>query len=148
MFCPYCGSDLSKVVDKRSVNGLGQIRRRRECLKCAKRFTTYEKLGELDLIVIKKDGRREVFNPEKLRLGIIKALEKRPALDQAEEIVNKIERKLRGKRLKEVSSKIIGTQVLLELKKLDMVAYMRFASVYRQFGTAQDFAKELEGLHL
>lgn len=146
MKCPYCGDQINRVVDKRAVKSSDEIRRRRECLKCLKRFTTYEKAADLELIVIKKDGRKEPFIREKLKAGIEKALEKRPAFDQVEEIVDKIERKIRKKDTKEVTSKLIGQIVLAELKKVDIVAYLRFVSVYRQFKAPEDFAKEVEHL--
>lgn len=146
MKCPFCGSLNNRVVDKRAVKGTDGIRRRRECLKCFKRFTTYEEIGNLELMVIKKDGRRELFSREKLKVGITKALEKRPSLDKAEELVDKTERRLRRRGSKEVTSRLIGQIVLSEFKKLDMVAYLRFASVYRQFDKPEDFAKELTSL--
>lgn len=143
MKCPFCGSFVNRVVDKRLVKGAGDIRRRRECLKCAKRFTTYEKLADLDFVVIKRDGRHEGFSREKLRSGVEKALQKRPSFDRVDSIVDRIERRLRRRGTREVASKLIGQMVLSELKKADAVAYLRFASVYRQFETANDFAKEL-----
>lgn len=146
MKCPFCESSLSKVVDKRGVGSTGEIRRRRECLKCEKRFTTYERLAELEFIVIKKDGRREPFIKEKLASGLNKALEKRPAAQKAQEIADKIASRLRAKGLKEVHSQVLGKWVLVELKKLDPVAYLRFASVYRTFSDPKDFKKELETL--
>lgn len=145
--CPYCQSNLSKVIDKRAVSGRGEIRRRRECLKCEKRFTTYESLANLEVLVIKKDGRREAYSQEKLRNGILKSLEKRPDIDKASEVVDKIESKLREKGLREVATKVLGNWVLSELKKLDGVAYMRFASVYKTFQDPQDFEKALKSLH-
>lgn len=144
--CPYCESNLSKVVDKRSVDGRGEIRRRRECLKCGHRFTTYESLSKLQIIVLKKDGRREVYNREKLRLGILKALEKRPGIDKAERLVDKIEGKIRTKGVREVTSSFLGKAVLGELKRLDKVAYLRFASVYHTFSDPKDFAREIRTL--
>ncbi|KKR80315.1 MAG: Transcriptional repressor NrdR [Candidatus Daviesbacteria bacterium GW2011_GWA1_41_61] len=146
MRCPFCDSPLNKVVDKRAVKGLGEIRRRRECLKCSRRFTTYERIGNLEFLVIKKDGRREPFNKEKIRAGLAKALEKRPSLSLVDDLTNKIERKIRAKRGQEVTTKSIGRMVLSELKKLDMVAYLRFASVYRQFEQPEDFTKEVRSL--
>jgi transcriptional repressor NrdR len=146
MICPYCGSPVNRVVDKRSVIGSGEIRRRRECLKCSRRFTTYERLASIELLVIKRDGRREPFIREKLRTGIEKALEKRPGADKVDELVDKIERKLRKRGLQEVATKLIGQMVLSELKKLDMIAYLRFVSVYRRFEQPEDFTKELQGL--
>lgn len=146
MSCPFCKSSLNKVVDKRAVKGSGEIRRRRECLGCRKRFTTYEKAAQIEILVIKRDGRREPFDKEKLRAGIAKALEKRPALDQIDIVAQAIENRLRKNGLKEVQSKLIGRSVLTELKKLDPVAYLRFASVYRHFQDPSDFAKELTSL--
>lgn len=134
-------------MDKRAVRSLREIRRRRECLKCHKRFTTYERICELELYVVKRNGRRELFEREKLRQGIEKALEKRPGIDKTLEIVDKIEGKLRLKGEKEVLSKLIGQLVLSELKKIDKVAYLRFASVYRGFNELGDFARELQGLN-
>lgn len=144
MKCPYCKSSLSKVVDKRSVTGSGQIRRRRECLKCNKRFTTYETLAALEIMVIKKDGKKEPFIEDKLRSGLLKALEKRPGIEKVTKMVEGIEAKIRSKGLKEVSSNMLGRWVLSELKKLDPIAYLRFASVYRTFSDPKDFEKELE----
>lgn len=137
---------MNKVVDKRSVEGRGEIRRRRECLKCGKRFTTYETLAKLQLLVIKKDGRREAYEGEKIRSGVIKALEKRPGIDKAGDIVDKIEAKIRAKGLREVPTVQIGRWILAELKKIDQVAYLRFASVYRTFSDPRDFEKELKTL--
>lgn len=146
MKCPFCASLLSKVVDKRSVLGSGEIRRRRECLKCSKRFTTYESPSVLEILVIKKDGRREIYNRAKLEQGLRRALEKRPDVGQVGSIVDKIEGKIRTKGLKEIPSNLIGKWVLIELKKLDQVAYMRFASVYRTFQEISDFEKEMKTL--
>jgi transcriptional repressor NrdR len=146
MHCPFCTSRLLKVIDKRSVEGRGEIRRRRECLKCGKRFTTYEALATLELTVVKKDGTKEPFVADKLRFGLIKALEKRPGIDKASLIVARIEAKVRSKGLKEVPSQLLGRWVLTELKRLDPVAYLRFASVYRTFTDTGDFRKELEAL--
>ena len=146
MQCPFCGSDQNKVIDKRQVFGKGEIRRRRECLKCGKRFTTYEILAKLKILVIKKDGRRELYSQEKIRLGVIKALEKRPGIEKAPQIIAKIESRLRAKGLKEVPSTLLGKWVLGELKKVDDVAYLRFASVYNRFQSASDFEKELQNL--
>ena len=146
MKCFFCGSDQSKVVDKRSVKGTGEIRRRRECLGCHRRFTTYERIGELGIFVIKKDGRRQPFDINKLRSGIEKALEKRPHEDKVEEITQRIEKKLLAQGRKDISSKVIGRAVLQELRKFDKVAYLRFASVYRHFEDEKDFARELQSL--
>jgi len=144
--CPFCQSSLSKVIDKRSVFGRGEIRRRRECLKCAKRFTTYESLADVMLLVIKKDGRREPFLREKLEAGLTKALEKRPGIDRVPKLLDRIEGRLRAKKLQEIPSQTLGKWVLAELKKVDGVAYLRFASVYRTFSDAKDFKKEMEAL--
>lgn len=146
MKCPFCSSEINKVVDKRAVAGTGDIRRRRECLKCSKRFTTYESLAEVELWVIKRDGRKELFDLGKIKNGLGKALEKRPAFSKVEDIAIRVENILRKKGEKEISSKIIGKLVLIELKKIDSVAYLRFVSVYRQFKHIEDFAKELEHL--
>ena len=144
MKCWYCGSILSKVIDKREVLSTGEIRRRRECLKCHKRFTTYERVAGVELIVVKRNGRKEDFSREKLRSGIEKALEKRPGIEGIDGLVGKIEAKLREKQDKAIATKLIGQLVLGELKKLDQVAYLRFASVYRGFTSMSDFSKELE----
>lgn len=146
MKCPFCASDLSKVVDKRTVLGRGEIRRRRQCLKCDKRFTTYESLAQLQVAVLKKDGSKEIFNAEKIRRGLLRALEKRPGVEKVPNIVNRIEGRIRAGRLDEIESATLGKWVLSELKKLDAVAYLRFASVYRAFGDLKDFSKELETL--
>lgn len=143
MKCKFCGEE-TKVTDKReSPEG---TRRRRECLKCKKRFTTYEKPEEKDIIVVKKDGRREHFADEKLRLGLIKACEKRPvSMEQIDGVVEEIKEKLL-KKGKEVNSKMIGEMVMQKLKKLDKVAYIRFASVYKDFKDVSDFKKEVKEL--
>lgn len=146
MKCPFCQSNLSKVIDKRTVEGRREIRRRRECLKCAKRFTTYESVADVMLFVIKKDGRREAYLREKLEAGIAKALEKRPGIDKVCSILDRIESRLRAKRLGEISSQTLGKWVLSDLKKVDSVAYLRFASVYRTFTDPKDFKKEIETL--
>jgi transcriptional repressor NrdR len=143
MKCIYCSSD-TKVTDKRhSPDG---VRRRRECLKCKKRFTTYEKVEKKEIIVVKKDGRREKYNREKLKTGIMKACEKRPvSLEKINKIIDEIEEKLR-KNTKEVKTEEIGKMVMIKLKKLDKVAYIRFASVYRDFKDISDFKKEIKEL--
>lgn len=146
MYCPYCKSLQSSVIDKRSVKGTGEIRRRRECLKCKRRYTTYERASEVELLVIKRDGRRQPFDSGKLRAGLERCLEKRPAIENLDTIVNKIEHKIRSKEMVEVESKVIGREVLSELKKLDQIAYLRYVSVYREFKQASDFTKELESL--
>jgi len=145
MDCPYCSHTKSKVTDKRSSPS--GVRRRRECLKCKKRFTTYEKTERGDLYIIKKDGRREKFNREKLEAGIEKAFEKRPvARDKIQKMINEVEEQLRKRGKKEVKSSIIGDLVSKKIKRLDKVAYIRFASVYRDFEDIKDFKKELKEL--
>jgi len=142
MICPYCKHKETKVVDKR--DSIGYTKRRRECLKCGKRFNTHEKLQDIELKVIKKDGRREDFDYSKIKRGIAIACEKRPvATEEIESTIRKIEEKLR-KRGKEVSSRIIGDEVMKSLKRLDKVAYIRFASVYREFQDMNDFKKEIK----
>ena len=145
MRCPYCNSSESKVVDKRSANEKNSIRRRRECLRCKKRYTTYEMIGSVELYVVKKDGRREPFDREKLLRGLIKAFEKRPIKrEQIDHIADKIEAVLRKQNGKEVKSKLIGELVMKEIKRVDNVAYIRFASVYREFKDVKDFEEELK----
>lgn len=145
MDCLYCSHTKSKVTDKRSSPS--GIRRRRECLKCKKRFTTYEKAERGDLYVIKKEGQREKFDREKLEVGIEKAFEKRPvSRDKIQQMINEIEEQLRKKGKKEIKSSIIGDLVSKKIKRLDKVAYIRFASVYQDFENIQDFKKELKGL--
>ncbi len=145
MRCPFCGSDKTEVTDKRDVEN--ETRRRRECLKCKKRFTTYERLESKNLRVIKKDGTREAFDSEKIKRGIIRACEKRPvSLDKIEQAVKEIENKLIDSNKKEISTEAIGTLVMKSLKKLDEVAYIRFASVYREFKDVADFKKQIKEL--
>ena len=140
MKCAFCGHVETKVTDKRDFQG--DTRRRRECVKCKRRFTTYEK-PDIELIVVKKDGRREKYNRDKVLLGIIKACEKRNiSHEKVENIINEIEERLR-KKGKEVESKVIGEQVMRALKKLDKVAYIRFASVYHEFKDINDFKKQI-----
>lgn len=145
MKCPYCSSTALKVTNKReSPEG---IRRRRECLKCKKRFTTYEKISKDDFYVIKKDNRREKFSREKLENGIEKAFEKRPvSKEKIEKMINEIEEQLRKKNKREIKSSIIGELIMKKIKKLDNVAYIRFASVYRDFQDVNDFKKSLKEL--
>ena len=143
MQCPYCGGKESKVVDKRATEEESATRRRRECLGCGKRFTTYERI-EVDLRVIKKDGRIENYSREKLRGGILRACEKRPvSQEQIGAVVDRIEASLREMDSSDISTKVIGNMVMKELKKLDKVAYIRFASVYREFEDVEDFEKEV-----
>jgi len=145
MKCPFCGFLEDKVIDSREREDGFQIRRRRECLRCWKRFTTYEEIEEKVLIVIKSDGRREKFSREKIFNGIQKACEKRPiSIERISEIVDGIEQELRQKFESEVASKEIGHVIMKNLKKLDGIAYVRFASVYREFKDITDFQKEVE----
>jgi transcriptional repressor NrdR len=147
MKCPYCGFLDSKVVDSRPTDEGQAIRRRRECEKCGRRFTTYEKIEEIPLIVVKKDGSRQSFDRMKMMNGIIKACEKRPVpMDEIEKIVADIEKGLSNLMLKEMDSTIIGEYVMEHLRNLDDVAYVRFASVYRQFTDAESFRHEIEKL--
>ena len=147
MICPFCAHDETKVIDKREGDGGKITRRRRECTKCGRRFTTFERVETLDLLIIKKDGRREVFDRLKLRGGIIKSVEKRPvSASDVEKIIDEIEAELRKSGKQELPSKKIGDLVIKKLKKLDEVAYIRFASVYRQFTDLSDFERELSKL--
>ena len=143
MKCIFCAKE-TKVTDKReSPEG---TRRRRECLKCKKRFTTYEKPADTDIFIVKKDGRRERFSKEKLEKGLIRACEKRPiSIQEIDKIVEEVEEKLR-RRGKEVKSEMIGKMVMNKLKKLDKVAYIRFASVYKDFQDVKDFKNEVKEL--
>ncbi len=147
MICPFCSNDGTKVVDKREGDSGKTTRRRRECTKCGRRFTTFERVETLDLLVVKKDGKREPFDRVKLRAGIIKSCEKRPvSAADIEKVIDEIEAELRKNGQTEVSSRKIGNLVIKKLKKLDEVAYIRFASVYRQFTDISDFEKELSKL--
>lgn len=147
MICPFCGADATKVVDKREGDSGKATRRRRECQKCTRRFTTFERAETLDLLVVKKDGRREVFDRAKLRSGVIKSCEKRPiSAESIEKVVDEVEADLRKSAKSELSSREIGELVTKRLKKLDKVAYIRFASVYREFADVGDFEKELAKL--
>ncbi|MCM8801069.1 MAG: transcriptional regulator NrdR [Candidatus Omnitrophica bacterium] len=144
MRCPYCGYKEDKVIDSRANTEQTAIRRRRQCLKCGKRFTTYEYIEEVSLMVIKKDGRREPFDRKKILTGIMKACEKRPiSLEKMEEIVTQVERAIQKRSEREVKSSLIGELVMERLKRLDEVAYVRFASVYRQFKDLGQFMMEL-----
>lgn len=147
MRCPYCGNNESKVVDSRPTDEETAIRRRRECEKCAKRFTTYEKIEEVPLFIVKKDGSRELYQRSKIMNGFLKACEKRPvSIKQIEEVVNEIEKELYNSMDKEIDSKHVGELVMQRLKQLDDVAYVRFASVYRQFKDLNTFVEELNKL--
>ena len=145
MRCPYCRSKNDKVVDSRSIRNNQAVRRRRECLRCHKRYTTYEYVEEIPIMVIKSDNRREPFDRQKVLSGLIKACEKRPiSLGKLESIVTKIEVYFQNKLIKEVKSKVIGEMIMKNLHTLDEVAYVRFASVYRQFRDVSQFTKELK----
>jgi transcriptional repressor NrdR len=149
MKCPYCGDIESKVIDSRMSKEMDAIRRRRECLGCGKRFSTAEVLDEGLPLVIKKDGRRESFDKGKILGGLTKACEKRPiGVTDLEKVISRIERDLTERGEKEIASAEIGRMVMEELKKLDPVAYVRFASVYRQFKDITEFMEELKDLLL
>lgn len=144
MRCLYCGHMESKVIDSRSTDEGTTIRRRRECLNCGKRFTTYEKIESIPIVVIKKDGTRESFNREKIINGVLRACEKRPiSLDTIEALVDDLEAKICNHMEREISSERIGEMVMEKLQKLDDIAYVRFASVYRQFKDINSFMDEL-----
>ena len=147
MKCPFCGNRDTKVIDSRPGKIEFEIRRRRECLQCIRRFTTYERLEQLPVMIVKKDGRREEFNREKILSGIMKACEKRAiSMDQIEALVDEIELGLREGNDREIPSKVVGEKIIEALKKIDDVAYVRFASVYREFKDVADFIEELKGL--
>jgi transcriptional repressor NrdR len=147
MRCPFCGHLESKVIDSRESKKSVSIRRRRECLACNRRYTTYEKIEEIPYMAVKKDGRREPFDSQKLMRGLMKACEKRPVpVRKLEEIVEEIESRLQEKPDKEISTSEVGRFVMRKLKTLDKVAYVRFASVYREFKDVLEFKKELEKL--
>ncbi|MBQ4340105.1 MAG: transcriptional repressor NrdR [Firmicutes bacterium] len=147
MRCPFCENRDTKVIDSRPTEEGHAIRRRRECENCKKRFTTYEKVEEIPLVVIKKDGSREVFDRNKVLNGIIKACEKRPvSIEDIEAIVSDIERGLNNMMEKEIKTKVIGEVIMDHLIDLDEVAYVRFASVYRQFKDVNTFISEIEKL--
>ena len=147
MRCPFCGHDEDRVIDSRPSDEGSAIRRRRECIFCCARFTTYEKIENLPLLVIKKDGTREPFNREKLISGILKSCEKRPVSTmQVEGLVSSIEAQTQNSLKREISSRDIGEMVMEGLKQIDEVAYVRFASVYRQFKDVNSFLEELNDM--
>ncbi len=147
MKCPYCGHLGDKVVDSRESKEGEVIRRRRECLECSRRFTSYERIDEIPYMVVKKDGRRERFERQKLIAGLLKACEKRPvSVAQVEGVADKIEATLQERPEKEIATAEIGQAVMEELKRLDKVAYVRFASVYRHFRDIGEFMNELKDL--
>lgn len=147
MKCPYCSCEESKVIDSRSADDGERIRRRRECLNCGKRFTTHEVIETVPIMVVKRDRTRELFNREKLSQGLMRACEKRPvSAETIEEIINKIEMRLQNSLEREVTSQTIGEYAMEYLKEVDEVAYVRFASVYRQFKDINTFREELNKL--
>lgn len=145
MRCPFCNHEEGKVVDSRASKEGDAIRRRRECLKCGRRFTTYERIEEVAQMVIKKDGRRENFDRWKLKSGVLKAVEKRPvSLEQVDAMIDDIERELFNSTEHEVTTRVVGEALMKKLRQLDEVAYVRFASVYRQFKDINEFMSELK----
>jgi len=147
MICPFCGHSDDRVVDSREVRDGSEIRRRRECAACGRRFTTYERVDELPATVVKRDGRRESFDREKLLNGLLRACEKRPVARRSlVEIVDEVESTMAAREVREMSSEEIGNLVIERLRRLDQVAYVRFASVYRRFEDISQFMDELRGL--
>ena len=147
MKCPFCGEIDNKVIDSRPGKNGDAIRRRRECIICGRRFTTYEHIEEIPIMIIKKDGRREVFNSENVRSGIQKACEKRNiSINVIDQFIDDLERDLKETGEKEIPSSIIGEKIMAKLHEIDDVAYVRFASVYREFKDVNDFVSELKGL--
>ena len=147
MKCPFCEQAKDRVVDSREGRDGAVIRRRRECLSCGRRFTSYERIEEIPYMVVKKDGEREIFSSDKLRMGLLKAVHKRPVTPkQIEHIVDEVETMLQENSDREIQTRAIGELVMERLKELDTVAYVRFASVYRQFTDIDEFLDELKGL--
>jgi transcriptional repressor NrdR len=147
MKCPFCGYKEDKVVDSRATAEESAVRRRRECLKCGKRFTTYEYIEDVSMMVIKKDGRREPFDRKKILAGVMRACEKRPiSMEKMEDVVTQVERGIQKKSDREVLASRIGELIMERLKALDDVAYVRFASVYRQFKDVGQFMEELKDI--
>lgn len=145
MRCPFCNHHNARVVDSRSSKDGDAIRRRRECLKCGRRYTTYERIEEVQQMVIKKDGRRETFDRWKLKSGILKSVEKRPvSLEQVDAMIDEAERELFNSTEHEISTDAVGQAIMKKLKNLDPVAYVRFASVYREFKDVNEFMNELK----
>jgi transcriptional repressor NrdR len=144
MKCPFCGEIDNKVIDSRLSKDKSMIRRRRECIYCSRRFTTHEHIEEIPIVIVKKDGRREVFNREKVRSGIKKACEKRNiSMNVIEKFIDNLERDLQETGEKELPASVVGEKIMTKLHKLDAVAYVRFASVYREFKDVNDFTVEL-----
>lgn len=147
MRCPFCGHDEDKVIDSRPAEDGAAIRRRRECISCGRRFTTYEKIENLPLLVIKKDGTRQPYDRDKLISGLLKSCEKRPvSTAQIEKLADSVELQIQNSLRREISSQEIGEMVMVHLKQLDEVAYVRFASVYRQFKDVNSFLQELNDM--
>ena len=147
MKCPFCGETNNKVIDSRLSKDGNVIRRRRECIDCSRRFTTYEHIEDIPVMIIKKDGRREVFNREKVRTGMQRACEKRKiSMNVIEQFIENLERDLRETGEKEIPASRIGQMIMDKLHELDDVAYVRFASVYREFKDVNDFVSELKSL--
>jgi transcriptional repressor NrdR len=147
MKCPFCGEIDNKVIDSRLSKDAAVIRRRRECIICSRRFTTYEHIEEIPVMIVKKDGRREIFSRDKVRSGLQKACQKRNiSMNVIEEFLDELERDLRETGEKEISSNKIGEKVMAKLHEIDDVAYVRFASVYREFKDVNDFVSELKNL--
>ena len=147
MRCPFCSFEESKVIDSRPTDEGERIRRRRECIKCGKRFTTYEKIEMVPVMVIKKDGRREAFDRDKIKFGLIRSCEKRPvSISTIDQLVDSIESEINKMYIDEIESTRIGEMVMERLKEVDEVAYVRFASVYRQFKDLNTFVNELESI--
>lgn len=147
MRCPYCGAKETEVVETRDSDDLETIRRRRSCQKCDRRFTTYERVENIHLVVIKKDGKRQPFNRDKLRIGLLKSCEKTAvSVEQIERIVIEVERELRAEAGPEIASSAIGQMVADKVKKIDKIAYIRFSSVFRRFVDVEDFEKEVQKL--
>ena len=147
MKCPFCGCEDSRVIDSRSVEEGASIRRRRECPRCGRRFTTYEKYEQIPLLVIKRDGRREMFDSKKILAGLLRAFEKRPfTYEQIQSLTAQIENEIRASGENEVKSTKIGEVVMAHLEKIDQIAYVRFASVYRQFADVHSFMQEIQNM--
>ncbi len=147
MYCPVCSSKETKVVDSRLTQEGMVVRRRRECMKCQYRFSTNEEMGELDVVVVKNDGRREAYDRQKLISGILRSLTKRPyTQEQFEKLINTIERDIQKKKKRELTSATIGDMIMKRLKKFDKIAYIRFASIYRAFEDVSTFENAIQSL--
>ncbi len=148
MYCPFCNQDDTKVIDSRLIADGRQVRRRRECIECGERYTTYESAELVMPVIIKRDGRRKPFIEENLRAGMLRALEKRPVgVEQMEVSIGRIKHKLQVSGVREIPSQVLGEWVMKELRSLDEVAYVRFASVYRCFQDISDFNEEIDRMH-